>query len=105
MPGATALAKVPRSRSTSSRPAPIAPSAAPVARPCTTRAMSSAGTPPAVANTSSVTAWTASAASSTGRRPTWSESLPRVSRDASTATAYTPNTIVVVIGVKPQRAW
>ena len=105
MPGATAFANVPRWRSTSSRPAPIAPSAAPVARPWTTRAISSSGTPPATANMTSEAACTASAASSTGRRPTWSESLPRVSRDASTATAYTPNTTVVVIGVKPQRAW
>ncbi len=105
MPGETALANVPRSRSTSSRPAPIAPSAAPVPSPCTTRAISRAGTPLAVANTSSEATCMVIAASSTGRRPTWSESLPRVSSEASTATAYTPNTTVVVIGVKPQRAW
>ena len=73
--------------------------------PCTIRAMSSSGTPLAVVNTSSAAACTVIAASSTGRRPMWSESLPRVSSEASTATAYTPNTMVVVIGVKPQRAW
>ena len=87
MPGAMALANVPRSRLTSSRPALIAPRAAPVARPWTTRAISSSGTPPAVVNTSSEAACTASAASRTGRRPTWSESLPKVSSEASTATA------------------
>jgi hypothetical protein len=76
-----------------------------VDRPCTTRADSSAGTPVAVAKITSEPACTAIAASSTGRRPTWSDSLPRVSRPASTAIAYTPNTTVVVIGVKCQWAW
>ena len=105
MPGATALAKVPSSRSMSSMAAPIAPRAAPVDRPWTTRADSSAGTPVAVAKITSEPACTAIAVSSTGRRPTWSDSLPRVSRAASTAIAYTPNTTVVVIGVKCHWAW
>ena len=51
------------------------------------------------------TACTAIAVSSTGRRPTWSDSRPRVSSAASTAIAYTPNTTVVVIGEKPHSAW
>ena len=75
MPGATALANVPSSRSMSSMAAPIAPRAAPVDRPWTTRAPSSAGTPVAVAKITSEPACTASAVSSTGRRPTWSDEL------------------------------
>jgi hypothetical protein len=35
----------------------------------------------------SETIWTAIATSRTGRRPTWSDNLPNVSSDASTATA------------------
>ena len=50
------------------------------------------------------TACTASPASSTGRRPVWSDSLPKVSRPASTASAYTPNTTVVASGENPQCA-
>ena len=49
-------------------------------------------------------AWPASPASSTGRRPVWSDSLPKVSRPASTASAYTPNTTVVASGENPQCA-
>src|SRR5437588_539534 len=59
MPGATALAKVPSSRSMSSMAAPIAPRAAPVDKPWTTRADSSAGTPVAVAKITSEPAWAA----------------------------------------------
>ena len=53
IPGDTALANVPSSRSMSSMAAPIAPSAAPVDRPWTIRAASSAGTPAAVAKITS----------------------------------------------------
>src|SRR4051812_31234524 len=52
-----------------------------------------------------VTAWTVVAAISTGRRPTWSDSDPTVSRAVSTARAYTPNTMVTVMGEKPHAAW
>jgi hypothetical protein len=102
--GATALAIVPRTLLRSSMPAPMAPAAAPVDRPCTIRATSSCGTPCAVANTTMVATWIASAASSTGRRPTWSDSRPTISSAVSTASAYTPNTTVVVMGEKCQRA-
>jgi len=50
-------------------------------------------------------AWTESAVSSTGRRPTWSDSDPTVRSERSTATAYVPNTTVVTIGVNPHSAW
>ena len=85
--GATALAIVPLALFRSSIPAPIAPAAAPVDRPWMIRAISSCGTPSAVANTTMTTAWIAMAASSTGRRPTWSDSEPTVSSAASTARA------------------
>ena len=68
-------------------PAPIAPSAAPVARPWMIRAPISAPTPPAVAYTTIDRIWTARAASSTGRRPIESDSRPSVSSAARTATA------------------
>ena len=74
-------------------------------RPCTTLAASSSGTPVAVAKITNDVTCTAMAPSSTGRRPTWSDSLPTVSRPASTASAYTPKTTVVVIGVKCHLAW
>ena len=102
--GATALVTVPRTRSISSIPAPTAPSADPVDRPCMTRAVNNSVTSLAVVNTTIATIWTAIAATSTGRRPTWSESEPTTSSARSTATAYTPKTTVVVIGENPQRA-
>ena len=105
MPGATALATAPRARLTSSIAAPTAATAAPVDRPCTIRAIISSGTPSARTKTSMAAAWTAIAASSTGRRPMWSDSRPTTSSAASTASAYTPNTIVVVIGEKPHSRW
>ena len=83
----------------------MAPTAAPVARPCSTRAASSTSTPPANANSSITIAWAPSAPISTGRRPTWSDSEPATSSEARTATAYTPKITVIVTGEKPQRAW
>ena len=50
-------------------------------------------------------AWTAIAASTTGRRPTWSDSRPRVRSESRTATAYVPKTTVVVIAENPHSAW
>ena len=85
--GATALAIVPFALFRSSIPAPMAPAAAPVAAPWMTRAISSCGTPAAEVNTTMTRAWTAMAASSTGRRPMWSDSEPTVSSAASTARA------------------
>ena len=76
-----------------------------MATPWTTRATISSGTPTAVANTTIDTTWPSSPARSTGRRPTWSEIRPSTSNPASTATAYTPNTTVVVMGEKPHSAW
>ena len=105
MPGATAFATAPRARLTSSIAAPTAATAAPVDRPCTIRAIISSGTPSARTKTSMAAAWTAIAASSTGRRPMWSDSRPTTSSAASTASAYTRNTIVVVIGEKPHSRW
>jgi hypothetical protein len=55
-------------------------------------------------NSTVATACTASPASSTGRRPVWSDSLLNVSRAASTASAYTPNATVVVSGENPHCA-
>jgi hypothetical protein len=57
--GPAALAIVPADLFRSTSPAPSAPTAAPVASPCTMRAASSAGTLPAVAKISMATAWTA----------------------------------------------
>ena len=76
-----------------------------MATPCTTRATISSGTPAAVAKTSIETTWPTRPASSTGRRPTWSEIRPSTSSPTSTATAYTPKTTVVVMGEKPHSAW
>ena len=97
MPGVTELAKVPRARSMSSRPAPIAPSAAPVARPWMTRVISSRGPR---------RRWEHEQRRGLHRERGQQDRTPpdvvgepaQVSRDASTATAYTPNTSVVVIG-------
>ncbi len=68
-------------------PAPTAPSAAPVAIPCTTRASISAATPFAAANNSMTTPCTKAATIKTGRRPMWSESLPATKRLPSSASA------------------
>ncbi len=82
----------------------MAPTAAPVARPWATRAASSTDTPDAVANRTITPAWSTSAASRTGRRPTWSDNEPKTSRDASTATAYTPKITVIVTAENPHCA-
>jgi hypothetical protein len=58
-----------------------------------------------VANSTITPACAISAAVSTGRRPTWSDSAPNTSRDTSTATAYTPKTTVTATGENPHRAW
>jgi hypothetical protein len=50
-------------------------------------------------------ACTTIAGSSTGRRPTWSDSDPVVSSAARIASAYTPNTTVTVTGENPHSAW
>jgi hypothetical protein len=85
--GATALAVVPRALFKSIIPAPTAPSAAPVANPWMIRASTRSPTPLAVANITMVTVCRAMAATSTGRRPRWSDNLPTKSNAANTETA------------------
>ena len=84
--GATALAIVPLALFRSSIPAPIAPAAAPVDRPWMIRAIAPRDTVRGGEHHHDQ-AWIAKAASSTGRRPTWSDSEPTVSSAASTARA------------------
>jgi len=61
--------------------------AAPVESPWITRAATSSPTPFADAKSSIVAACTSAAAIRTGRRPTWSDSRPATSSEASTAIA------------------
>ena len=64
-----------------------APIAVPVANPWIVRAANSQPTPSAPANATIATISTMSAASSVGRRPTWSEMDPTTSSATSSATA------------------
>ena len=77
--------------------------ATPVPRPCSTRAPNSQPTPSATANTAIAAASSSSETSSTGRRPTRSDSAPVVSSAAISANAYTAKIAVRVTGEKPKR--
>ena len=89
--GATTPVRAPcQSRSggwRSSSAALMQPMATPVARPWRMRAANSQTTLGATANTSMATISTTSAASSTGRRPRWSDNEPATSSALSSATA------------------
>ena len=71
----------------SSSAAPRVLVSAPVARPWTTRAASSQPTPSLTRNSTIATASSRKATTSTGRRPTWSDSAPTTSSEASRANA------------------
>ena len=89
----------------SSSAADSVPVATPVPMPCRTRAAIRPATLSASAKTAIAAASVPIAASSTGRRPTRSDSAPVSSRAAISATAYTAKTTVSVVGEKPNRAW
>ena len=69
----------------SSSAAPSVLVSAPVARPWTTRAASSQPTPSLTRKSAIATASSRKAATRTGRLPTWSDSPPTTSSEASSA--------------------
>jgi hypothetical protein len=73
----------------------------PLATPCTIRARRSRATESACQKTSMLSASSAKATETTGRRPTWSDSEPVTSRVSSSATAYTAKIPVRVAGENP----
>ncbi len=85
--GATLFISGPRTGYRSTSRALSALVAMPVATPCNTRAASSQATDSACQNASTDTNSSASAAITTLRRPTWSDSAPKQSSAASSANA------------------
>jgi len=64
--------------------------------PDSSRPTSSAAKPCAVTKTVALSADSTSAASRTGRRPSWSDTRPNATRPANTPTAYTAKMTVTV---------
>src|SRR5580765_6073253 len=56
-------------------------------------------------NSNRATTSSATAAASTGRRPTWSDSAPTTSSDAIRPSTYTANTTVNVVAENPHDCW
>lgn len=77
----------------------------PADRPDINRPAYSSGSPPSSRKHSALSAANPRPASSTGRRPTVSETLPATSSTAITANAYTAKTTVTSSSEKPSCSW
>jgi hypothetical protein len=80
------------------------PEAAPSARPCRTRAANSHAVFSAVANTSDPSAASATAGSSTARRPIASDNVPATSSEGMSTAAYAAKMSVTTSGENPNVA-
>ncbi|GAB3564429.1 hypothetical protein GCM10027344_23140 [Spelaeicoccus albus] len=97
--GTMLLVTDPRVSCKSTSAAPNAEVAAPVAKPCRARAVTSSVAESADKKTMTATICRPSAPLTTARRPQWFDSDPPVSRASIRATGYVANTTVITIGL------